>query len=439
MDDLSADSAGSEAPTRSRYALWDMDVPGDSKGDNAAGDNPAGDDEDDALSALVSRRYELGRLIGSGGTARVYRAYDHSLDREVAIKVFHRDVVPVEQRRRLHEVAVMGRLDHPGVVPLFDTGDEDGHTFLVMRLVDGQNLADRLRSGPLPPGDVTALTTQLSDALAYVHARGVTHRDLKPANILLGDDGPVISDFGIAQSVDATRVTATGAIVGTAAYMAPEQVLGDLVGSPADIYSLGLILLECLTGVREYTGTMAECAIARLTRQPRLPQDLPPALARLLRQMTARVPAQRPTAAVVRQTLSADEEAPSPVDAPTTIVARPVPRGHRGVLVGTLAAGAAVIAAVCVFGLPTAVQGNPASSPPPTVSSPPSPVAPQSPSSSAPNPVAGLPQTQSGAEPAGIAPAPAPAPGIWVKPGKNAKKHIPKGEGRGGGHGDEGG
>ncbi|MEU8637082.1 serine/threonine-protein kinase [Amycolatopsis sp. NPDC048633] len=252
---------------------------------------------------LLAGRYEVGRLVGSGGTARVYRAVDLRLEREVAVKIYDRDVVALDQRRRLREMSIQGSITHPGVVALLDSGTEHGRTYLVMQLVEGENLAERLLGGPMPVPEVTALADGLAEALAHVHARRVVHRDLKPANVFLSADGPLIGDFGIAHALDTTHITGTGVVPGTAAYLAPEQVGGERAGPPADVYALGLILLECATGRREYPGTMVEAAMARLTRAPRIPEGLPPSLAHTLQRMTHRDPADRPTAEEVRQLL----------------------------------------------------------------------------------------------------------------------------------------
>jgi serine/threonine protein kinase len=260
---------------------------------------------DERPPGLLAGRYEVGRLIGSGGTARVYRAFDLRLEREVAVKIYDRDVVALDQRRRLREMSIQGSITHPGVVALLDSGTEHGRTYLVMQLVEGENLAERLLGGPMPVAEVTALADGLTEALAHVHALRVVHRDLKPANVFLSADGPLIGDFGIAHALDTTHITGTGVVPGTAAYLAPEQVGGEPAGPPADVYALGLILLECVTGRREYPGTMVEAAMARLTRAPRVPEGLPASLAHTLRRMTAREPADRPTAAEVRQLLHA--------------------------------------------------------------------------------------------------------------------------------------
>ncbi|MEV7097861.1 serine/threonine-protein kinase [Amycolatopsis sp. NPDC051045] len=279
--------------TRSRYALGEFSI------------TPRQALDDERPPGLLGGRYEVGRLIGSGGTARVYRAYDVRLTREVAVKIYDRDAVALDQRRRLREMTIQGSISHPGVVALLDSGTEHGRTYLVMQLVEGETVAERLLGGPMPAADVTALADGLAGALAHVHARRIVHRDLKPANVFLSADGPLIGDFGIAHALDATHITGTGLIPGTAAYLAPEQVSGEPAGPPADVYALGLILLECLTGQREYPGTMVEAAMARLTRPPRIPDDAPAALGYTLRRMTQRKPADRPTAAKVLDMLHA--------------------------------------------------------------------------------------------------------------------------------------
>ncbi|MFC9256794.1 serine/threonine-protein kinase [Amycolatopsis thailandensis] len=260
----------------------------------------------DHLPRKLAGRYEVGDLLGRGATARVFRARDLLEEREVALKLFHADTMTRDERRRQQEIQTLRAVRHPGLVPLYDAGSDDGYTYLTMRLIEGPNLAQRLRSGPLSQDAVVELTARLTDALAHVHAHGITHRDLKPANILMADDGPLIGDFGVAHAFDATRVTETGGVVGTAAYMAPEQVRGENVGPPADIYALGLVLLECLSGEREYTGTPVEAAVGRLHRPPRVPSGLSVTMTTLLRGMTAQKPSQRPTAAAISRILLED-------------------------------------------------------------------------------------------------------------------------------------
>jgi len=304
-----------------------------------------GEHEPEPVPDVLDERYEVGRLIGRGATARVFRAYDRVDQRRVAVKLFHPGAVPTVERRRLKEIEILSRLQHPGLVALYGTGTQEGHAFLAMELVEGPNLADRVAMGPLGAWEVAELAVQLSAALAYVHQRGVTHRDLKPANVLLAPDRPLISDFGIAQAFDSTQITATGMVVGTAAYMAPEQVLGEDVGPPSDVYALGLVLLESLTGVREYAGTMVESAIGRLHRPPRIPAGLPPTLETTLRRMTAKRPSERPTAQAVHQALRADDDT---VLLPVVFPRAPY-RRRRLLAAGVPAAAAVVIAAALLL------------------------------------------------------------------------------------------
>ncbi|GLY43080.1 hypothetical protein Amsp01_091030 [Amycolatopsis sp. NBRC 101858] len=252
---------------------------------------------------VIAGRYEIGGLIGTGGTARVYQAFDRLLSRDVAVKVYERGTVAVEGLRRLREKAIQASIDHPGVVAVYDSGTDGDWPFLVMRLVTGENLAQRLLAGPMPAGQVTEVAAELAGALACIHDRRIVHRDLKPANILLDGDGPLISDFGIAHELGSTHVTGTGLVTGTAAYLAPEQVEGEEATPAADVYALGLIVLECMTAEREYPGTLAESATARLRRPPRIPDGLPGWLAQVLERMTAREPGQRPTAGEVARLL----------------------------------------------------------------------------------------------------------------------------------------
>jgi eukaryotic-like serine/threonine-protein kinase len=310
---------------------------------------------------VVGGRYTVGDLIGRGGAADVYRARDELLGRDVAIKMFgaggevvaaanaqaaaeddpapeadevgsgpeagdddaapdaaarygpggtgegpRRSGPPAElvgdleegsDARNRREVLTLAALSHPGLVTVYDVGDDHGRAYFVMQLIEGDTLAQRIRRGPLPLGDVIALGAALADALGYVHRRGVVHRDVKPGNVLLDGDGRAhLSDFGIAAVRDAAPVTAAGMVIGTASYLSPEQVRGEAVTPAVDIYALGLVLIECLTGRREYPGNALEAAVARLHRRPVVPIGLPESLRSLLLAMTADDPAARPDA-----------------------------------------------------------------------------------------------------------------------------------------------
>lgn len=199
---------------------------------------------------MIEGRHEIERRLGRGATADVFRARDTTTGRPVAIKVL-RSVDRQAMTRHRGEIEVLSRLDHPGVVRLLGTGVHAGVPYLVLDLVDGPSLAAVLDNGPLGLDRSISVGRQLADALTHAHEHGVIHRDLKPANVLLDADpnGVHLADFGIARFDDSARITATGHCIGTAAYLAPEQMEGH-IGPAADIYALGLVILECLTGIR---------------------------------------------------------------------------------------------------------------------------------------------------------------------------------------------
>ncbi|MFJ9026408.1 serine/threonine-protein kinase [Streptomyces sp. NPDC102259] len=276
---------------------------------------------------ILAGRYRLDARIGSGGAADVYRGFDLRLRRAVAVKVFRPGTGVESEEGFRSEAVILARLQHPGLVTAYDAGRHDGRAFLVMQLIEGSTLKARIAEGTLPCEDTAALGAGLAQALAHAHEAGIVHRDVKPSNILLDASGrPYLTDFGISRLVDATTRTATGTLVGTAAYLAPEQVRGQSVGRPADIYALGLVLLECLTGRLEYGGGPLEAAIARLHRQPEVPSTLPNELLVLLRDMTALDEQNRPSALDCARKLAplADTTLSAPA-APTT----PAPTANR--------------------------------------------------------------------------------------------------------------
>jgi serine/threonine protein kinase len=273
---------------------------------------------------VIAGRYVMGRVLGTGSSAVVRVARDLRSGAQVALKLFHPGCSVSDIRQQRQEMEALARLDHPNLVGLRDGGSEEGRPYVVTDLVNGPTLGERLVDGPLEPGAVRRLGAHLAWALDHVHGAGYIHRDVKPANVLLDGALPRLTDFGISRAVDGTAVTTTGVIVGTAAYLAPEQVRGERVGPPADIWALGLVLLEALTGHREYPGRAMESALARLHRTPTVPEDLPLGLTPLLKAMTAKDPAERPSAAQVAATLAAP---PAPVPS-----APPAPRRRTGVL-----------------------------------------------------------------------------------------------------------
>lgn len=265
---------------------------------------------------VLDDRYRLDEQIGSGGMADVYRATDELLNRAVAVKVLREAAEPSFRERFTAEARILASLNHPGLVTLLDAGILGDRLYLVMALADDSTLSERIATGPLDPAEVKTIGIQLAHALAYAHGEDVVHRDVKPSNILLcGDGRALLADFGIARLVGNTEHhTKTGDAIGSPAYLAPEQVAGEELTPAVDIYSLGLVLLEALTGRRAYTGSQIEAAMARLTAGPALPTSLDPGWRALLARMTHREPGDRPTAAEVADELAiatATDAAPS--------------------------------------------------------------------------------------------------------------------------------
>ncbi len=258
---------------------------------------------------LLAGRYALGEVLGRGSSATVHAARDERLGRAVAVKVFHD--VPLgdgELDRADDEARALARLSSPHLVAVHDAGTYPvagpvrlrPRPFLVMELVDGPTLAARLAAGPMPAAEVARLGVALAAGLADAHAAGIVHRDVKPANVLLGRDGrPRLTDFGIARVAGADQAVRTGPglTAGTAAYLSPEQVRGEPVTGASDVYALGLVLLEAVTGERAFPGPPVASAVARLRHGPALPAALPAGWADLLARLTDRDPARRPSAA----------------------------------------------------------------------------------------------------------------------------------------------
>jgi hypothetical protein len=224
---------------------------------------------------VLASRYRLGRLLGQGGMSDVYAATDERHGTQVAVKIV-RSGDPELARRLAQEARALERVRHPGLIRLLDTGFTGSQAYLVMELIDGMTLAQSLRDGPLGPAATATLGVGLAEALAYVHGQGIVHRDVKPSNILLDAGGKAqLGDFGIARLLDGSTLTLTGTTLGTAAYMAPEQLESHHVGPGADIWSLGMVLLECLTGRRVYEGSPGEVVARRLAGPVPLPGGLP--------------------------------------------------------------------------------------------------------------------------------------------------------------------
>ena len=241
--------------------------------------------------ALVAGRYRLGRRLGSGGFGTVYAAHDERLDRHVALKLIPAHGPAPERSQR--EALAAARLHHPGIVAVYDAGDGDEGRYLVSELVRGRTLDELERDGALSDRDVLRVGLGLAEALGHAHERGVIHRDVKPQNVIVPDESHVpakLTDFGVAHLAGDEPLTRTGDVVGTLAYMAPEQAAGERVDERADLYALALVLYEALAGANPVRGP-SPAATARLvgtvlpalrSRRRDLPAELCAALDRAL-------------------------------------------------------------------------------------------------------------------------------------------------------------
>jgi eukaryotic-like serine/threonine-protein kinase len=251
---------------------------------------------------VIAGRYEIVELIGKGGMSSVFKARDRLLDRTVAIKVLHphytEDEEYVERFRR--EARSVAQVSHPNIVTVIDRGEDDRRQFIVFEYVEGENLKELLqRTGPLPIRDALLLALQMARALSFAHGRGLVHRDVKPQNVLLNADGQAkMTDFGIAREVDVQGVTITGTVLGTSEYIAPEQARGQQVDQQTDVYSLGVVLYELLTGSVPYEGENFVTVALRHVNEPvpsvleRRP-EVPPRLALAVERAMAKSPDDR--------------------------------------------------------------------------------------------------------------------------------------------------
>jgi eukaryotic-like serine/threonine-protein kinase len=268
--------------------------------------------------------YQIVALAGRGGMGEVYRAVDRRLGRHVALKVLPRAFSddPHRVARFEREARVLASLNHPNIGAIYGLADESGRQALVLEFIEGTSLAARLAAGPLPIGEALALARQVARALEYAHSRGVVHRDLKPANIVVTAEGTVkVLDFGLAKAAaggaasDLTAILAPGAVMGTPAYMAPEQAAGHAVDHRADLWAYGCILFEMFSGVRAFDGDVPGEALARIFDRPpdlqALPRGTPGGVRRLLRRLLAKEPGHRP--AGMREVLGTLEMAGRPV------------------------------------------------------------------------------------------------------------------------------
>jgi hypothetical protein len=286
------------------------------------------------MERLLAGRYRLGGDLGAGGTARVVRATDERLGREVAVKLLDSRIAasadPSGRDRFLQECRTLAGFSHPGAVLVFDAGEDDGDLFLVMELVEGTTLAHRLaHAGPMSIAESVRVSSEILSVLAAAHSAGIVHRDVKPANVLLGDGGVVkLADFGIAKRFDDVEesVTATGFVIGTPRYLAPEQAMGETITPATDVYAVGVLLYEMLAGHPPFAGDSA-VAIAVAQQASTAPDirdvrpEVPQAVAAAIAAALARDPAQRPaTAAELESALHAAASAADAGRVPTMLM-----------------------------------------------------------------------------------------------------------------------
>jgi serine/threonine protein kinase len=251
------------------------------------------------VSTLLGGRYELRNPIGTGGFSEVWRAHDEVLDRPVAIKLldakYARDAEAVARFRS--EAHNAGCLSHGNIARVYDFGEPDGQEpgFLVMELVDGPSLADVLAAGPLDPAVTMDIIAQAAAGLHEAHSRGLVHRDVKPGNLLLAPEGVKVADFGISHAIDSATLTSTGIVLGSPGYVAPERASGARATPSSDLYALGVVAYECLTGAPPFTGTGLEVALAHVNKPfPELPGYVPWQVAAFVFELTSKDPARRP-------------------------------------------------------------------------------------------------------------------------------------------------
>jgi eukaryotic-like serine/threonine-protein kinase len=372
-----------------------------------------------ATTSVLGGRYLLGPLLGRGGVADVYRAEDRASGVPVAVKVL-RNATTADLRRFEREARTLERLDHPAIVHLCDEGEHEGVPYLVLDLVDGEPLSSVIERAPMDEHDVQRMGGALAGALAHAHRLGIVHRDVKPSNVLVDRDRSAhLSDFGIARLADSAALTAlteTGLVIGTAAYLAPEQVRGEYAGPESDVFSLGLVLVEALTGKRAYAGPPAEAAVARLQRPPEIPA-LTPWLRSLLTAMTAIDPSRRPRAAAVEDAFAnpsatGEHTAIMPVSPPLSTAPARTPSGRRRPLLLALVGVVAALALVAVM-----LAGNRSGEP----------TGPAGPSTTTTTTATTVPQTS----PSAVTTPPATAPKAGPSPAHGKGKHGGPGSGDG--------
>ena len=289
-------------------------------------------------------RYSVDEVLGSGGMALVYRARDEELDRPVAIKVLADNLAADDafRRRFLREARLAAQLAHPNVVQVYDSGEAAGRPYIVMEYVEGETLAALIaQRGRLPPAEAVELALQVCSGLEHAHRAGLVHRDVKPQNLIIRGDGTIkIVDFGIARSAHGTQLTETGSVLGTAAYLAPEQAAGEEVTPATDVYALGVVLYELLAGRTPRTAESLTQFLAHGHDQPipalrELVADVPERLEDVVMRCLARLPEYRPPSAeaLAAELAATSAELPTvsvgKVETQTRVAAAPAVSGGR--------------------------------------------------------------------------------------------------------------
>src|ERR687894_2515631 len=254
------------------------------------------------IGTLIGERYRLEEKIGAGGMSTVYRAFDPTLERWVAIKLMHSNISsdPDQLERFRREARAVARLSHPHVVTVIDFGEDDGTPYIVLEYVEGETLKDRIRRmGGLPVDEAIAYAIEIGRALSAAHAARLVHRDVKPQNALVNSDGRAkVTDFGIARSLEAQGLTMTGRVLGTTDYVSPEQAMGEQVGPQSDVYSLGVCLYEMLTGDVPFKADTQVAVAMKHVREPlpdvqRMRPEVSSVVAAIVDRATAKEPANR--------------------------------------------------------------------------------------------------------------------------------------------------